>query len=440
MPVVALCNATVLNHYIFHSRSPDAPSVVRLSVSSSTSLRVDFQEPLCVNSAVITKYKVSWSSSPTLSPLLGEMVVEDTTQLQCNITGLTPGAYYYVQVSSYNMKGWGPPLVSTPACASPSSWRDVDGRAPRLRQKEALDQLLDQIKETHRHCLCHEQCKAPQQGRKHSVSKSLRHLFQSTSKFVRSLKRGLYLTTIMYRDDNVLVTPEDQIPIVEVEDSYSNSLMQDFLWFTKVSYLWEEIPWLQQCLSPTQMSCSCTLQTRMKMLQAISYLQGMLGTQDLGQVYFEPIKDKHGNALLVLLKDMNVCPNLDGVRWMQLCKLQLQRKSISSPDEPTALDTLLITLHEKLVFHRRSRKVLSPGLYLGYLKLCTSMEQIRVLVPQKLPNVLCHTKIRDNCNVSREEWQWLQALSSLDESLEMDHDIQSAPTGCCRIYAVLLKT
>lgn len=48
------------------------------------------------------------------------------------------------------------------------------------------------------------------------------------------LSRGLYLTSIFYRDDNVLVTPEDQIPIVEVEDSYSSSLMQDFLWFTKV--------------------------------------------------------------------------------------------------------------------------------------------------------------------------------------------------------------
>uniref|UniRef100_A0A8C2Z7A9 Fibronectin type-III domain-containing protein n=1 Tax=Cyclopterus lumpus TaxID=8103 RepID=A0A8C2Z7A9_CYCLU len=411
-----------------HANPPDGPSAVHLSVSSGTSLRVDFQEPLCVNSAVVTKYKVSWSSAPSLSPLLGEMVVEDTTLLQCNITGLTSGTYYYVQVSAYNMKGWGPPLVSIPACAAPSSWRDIDGRAPRQRgQKEALDQLLGQIKEAHRHCVCHEQCKAPPQGRKHSVSKSLRHLFQPTSKFVKSLKRGLYLTSILYRDDNVLVTPEDQIPIVEVEDSYSSSLMQDFLWFTKVSYLWEEIPWLQQCLVPSQSSCSCTLQTRLKMLQAVSHLQGMLGTQDLGQVYFEPIKDKHGNALLVLLKDMNACPNLDGVRWTQLCKLQLQRKSISSPEEPTALDMLLITLHEKLAYHRRSRKILSPGLYLGYLKLCTSVEQIKALVPQKLPNVLCHTKIRDNSNVSREEWQWLQALSSLEEAMEMDQEDQSAP-------------
>ncbi|XP_070304434.1 ankyrin repeat and fibronectin type-III domain-containing protein 1 [Salvelinus sp. IW2-2015] len=411
-----------------HASPPDVPSSVRLSVLSSSSLRVDFQEPLSVNSAVVTKYKVSWSGSPSLSPLLGEALVEDTSLLQCNITDLTRGDYYYFQVSAFNMKGWGPAQNSTPSCASPSSWREIDGRAPRQRgQKEALDQLLGQIKETHRHCVCHEQCKAPPHVRKHSVSKSLRHLFQPTSKFVKSLKRGLYLTSIFYRDDNVLVTPEDQIPIVEIDESYSSSLMQDFLWFTKVSYLWEEIPWLQQCLSPSQSSCSCTLQTRLKMLQAVSQLQGMLGTQDLGQVYFEPIKDKHGNALLVLLKDMNVCPSLDGVKWTHLCKLQLQRKSISSPEEPTALDTLLITLHEKLAYHRRSRKLLSPGLYLGYLKLCSSVDQIRALVPQKLPNVLCHAKIRDNCNVSREEWQWLQALSSLEESLEMDQDVQSAP-------------
>ncbi|XP_029703127.1 ankyrin repeat and fibronectin type-III domain-containing protein 1 isoform X3 [Takifugu rubripes] len=408
-----------------HANPPEAPSAVSLSISSSTSLRVDFQEPLSVNSAVVTKYKVGWSTAPSFSPLLGEMVVEDTTLLQCNITGLTAGTDYYVHVSAYNMKGWGPPLVATPACAAPSSWRDVEGRTPRQKgQKEVLDQLLGQIKEAHRHCVCHEQCKAPSQGRKHSVSKSLRHLFQPTSKFVKNLKRGLYLTTIFYRDDNVLVTSEEQIPVVEVEDCYSSSLMQDFLWFNKVSYLWEEILWLQQCLSLSQSSSSCTLQTRLKMLQAVSQLQGMLGTQDLGQFYFEPIKDKHGSALLVLLKDMNTCPNLDGARWMQLGKLQLQRKSISSPEEPTALDMLLITLHEKLAYHKRSRKTLSPGLYLGYLKLCTSVEQIRALVPQKLPNVLCHTKIRDNSHVSREEWQCLQTLGCLQEPAETGQDTQ----------------
>lgn len=106
----------------------------------------------------------------------------------------------------------------------------------------------------------------------------------------------------------------------------------------------------------------------------------MLGTQDLGQVYFEPIKDKHGNALLLLLKDMNTCSNLDGVRWTQLCKLQLQRKSISSPEEPTALDMLLITLH---VRSTRQTAIWAPLLFFLHLHFClfhSSQEGLFVMV------------------------------------------------------------
>lgn len=46
--------------------------------------------------------------------------------------------------------------------------------------------------------------------------------------------RGVYLVAVFYHKDSLLVTSEDQIPIVEVDDSYGSSLMQDFLWFTKV--------------------------------------------------------------------------------------------------------------------------------------------------------------------------------------------------------------
>lgn len=47
--------------------------------------------------------------------------------------------------------------------------------------------------------------------------------------------RGLYLSVIFFYKDNLLVTNEDQIPIVEIDDSHSSSVMQDFLWFTKVT-------------------------------------------------------------------------------------------------------------------------------------------------------------------------------------------------------------
>uniref|UniRef100_A0A8C0FGV5 Fibronectin type-III domain-containing protein n=1 Tax=Bubo bubo TaxID=30461 RepID=A0A8C0FGV5_BUBBB len=372
-----------------HARVPDAPTNVHLSVASSSSVQVTFWEPLSVNSAVVTKYKGKDRDPHTSSG--------DTRPWQ------TPqGTAYYVQVSAYNMKGWGPPQASVPPFAIPSNWREYDGRAPRRRgQAEALDHLLSQVKTVHQHCVCHEPCKNQPQSRKHSVSKSLKHLFHPGSKFLKTLKRGLYLTAIFYKDDNILVTHEDQIPVVEIDDTYSCLLMQDFLWFTKVSCMWDEILWLRQCVTVSQSSCSCILQTRFKMLLAISQMQGLLGIQDLGQVFFEPVKDKQGNILIVTLKEVKTNQTFESVRWVPICKLQTSRKSVSSPEEPTALDTLLISVQDKLAYHQRSSHALSPGLYLGYLKLCSAVDQIRVLVPERLPNILCHVKIRSNPNISR---------------------------------------
>lgn len=73
-------------------------------------------------------------------------------------------------------------------------------------------------------------------------------------------------------------------------------------------------------------------------------VQGLLGIQDLGQVFFEPIKDKQGNILIVTLKEVKTNQTFESVRWVPICKLQTSRKSVSSPEEPTALDTLLISM------------------------------------------------------------------------------------------------
>ncbi|GAB0197683.1 ankyrin repeat and fibronectin type-III domain-containing protein 1 [Grus japonensis] len=71
-----------------HARAPEAPTNVCLMVTSSTSLTVTFQEPLSVNSAVVTKYKVEWSSSEDFSPLVGEIIMDNLQSLRCTITGL----------------------------------------------------------------------------------------------------------------------------------------------------------------------------------------------------------------------------------------------------------------------------------------------------------------------------------------------------------------
>ncbi|KFP83796.1 Ankyrin repeat and fibronectin type-III domain-containing protein 1, partial [Acanthisitta chloris] len=428
-----------------HARVPDAPTSVHLSVASSSSVHVTFSEPLSVNSAVVTKYKVEWSCSPTFSPPLGEAVIDKLKNLHFTIQGLVSGTAYYVRVSAYNMKGWGPPQASVPPFAIPSSDaglspREYDGRAPRRKgQAEALDHLLGQVKTVHQHCICHEPCKNQPQSRKHSVSKSLKHLFHPSSKFLKTLKRGLYLTAIFYKDDNILVTHEDQIPVVEIDDTYSCLLMQDFLWFTKVSCMWDEILWLRQCVTVSQSSCSCILQTRFKMLLAISQMQGLLGIQDLGQVFFEPVKDKQGNILIVTLKEVKTNQTFESVRWVPICKLQSSRKSVSSPDEPTALDMLLMSIQDKLSYHQRSSHALSPGLYLGYLKLCSAVDQIRVLVPEQLPNILCHVKIRSNPNISREEWEWLQKMVNVEEPVPAEPEADTSQNSLFQELQVAIK-
>ncbi|XP_062895132.1 ankyrin-repeat and fibronectin type III domain-containing 1, partial [Mobula hypostoma] len=370
-----------------------------------------------------------WSTYNDFSSIAGESILEGIKTLTYTVTGLVTGLSYYVRVSAYNMKGWGPPQSSTPPSAAPSYWGDIDKKEVRRRGRlEILEQLLSQVKSLHQHCPCHENVKVQVPGRKHSMSKSLKHLFQPTSKFVKSLKRGLYLAAILYKDDDVVVTHEEQVPVVKADDSYSSSLMQDFLWFMKVSYMWEDSRWLAQCMTPSSLSCSSGLQARHNMLVAVTQLQGLLGTQELGQLYFEPIKDRQGNVLIVTMRELSSQQSLENVRWIPLAKIQNQRKSLSAADEPTALDILLSTLHEKVAFHRQSHEVLAPGLYLGYLKLCSSVDQIRVLVSQKLPNILCHVKIRNNHNVSRDEWEWLQMFRSLDEASPMDPCEESPQT------------
>ncbi|KAJ7317912.1 hypothetical protein JRQ81_004074 [Phrynocephalus forsythii] len=404
-----------------HSRAPEAPSNVCLLVTSSTSLTVTFQEPHSMNSAVVTKYKVEWSCSEDFSPLVGEIIMDNLQSLRCTITGLTMGQSYYVRIYAYNMRGWGQPQTSTPPSAAPSNWKDYDGREPRHRgQIEALDRLLQQVRASHQSHSSRDSTKLQNTGRKQSVSRSLKHLFHSSNKFVKTLKRGMYLAVIFYYKDNMLVTNEDQIPIVEIDDSHASNIMQDFLWFTKLSCMWDDIRWLRQNMS-ISVSSSTTLQARQKMLSATAQLQNLLGTHNLGRVYYEPIKDRHGNIIIVTIREVETLYSFFNGKWMQISKLQSQRKSLSTPEEPTALDILLITIQDTLSYHRRSQQRLAPGLYLGFLKLCSSVDQIKVLVLQKLPNILCHVKIRDNSNVSREEWEWLQNLSGTDSMENMDH-------------------
>lgn len=54
-------------------------------------------------------------------PLAGEDIVENMRHLEYEICGLVKGNKYYVRVTAWNMKGYGPYTMSKPSYAVPSS-------------------------------------------------------------------------------------------------------------------------------------------------------------------------------------------------------------------------------------------------------------------------------------------------------------------------------
>ncbi|XP_053708883.1 ankyrin repeat and fibronectin type-III domain-containing protein 1-like isoform X1 [Synchiropus splendidus] len=413
---------------------PGPPSHVSVLVTSTSSLFVVIKEPEGSNMGLITRYKVEWSSTESFKNVLGSAEVTETKNPSYSIRGLTTGVQYSVRVRAYNVKGWGPPQDSTPGSIAPSSWRQCVGVKSQFRNPQGLvKKLLEDAKEPHYRAYCIVSSKPQSPSKRLSMSRGIKQLFQSATKFVRLLQRGVYLATVFYYKESLLLTGEDQLPLVEIQ-CCTTSFTHDFLWFAKLSCAWQQVPWLQQALSTAHSSPSSLLQNRHNILRAVSQLQSSLGTMDLGQVYYEPLKDRQGNILLVTLKELSGPPSPPDppFHWLPLARLEKNRSRTPLLPEPTAMDMLYEKLKDKLSFHRHSLQWAQSGLYVGILKLCSSVEQIRVLVPQRLPNLLCHTRVRHNAHVSREEWEWLQShnytaasepaadlLSSEDESPEI---------------------
>ena len=397
-----------------YAHSPDSPNNVTLTVASDSSLLVRFEEPDNHNGAVVTKYKVEWSCFDDFCLLAGDAVVEDLQNLELEIPNLVKGNKYYVRVKGWNIKGFGPESLSTPAFAIPSSWRELNGAVARAEGKlKLMEDLFVNVKNS-RPADAPEikdptsQTGSPMHGRKTNMRKSIKNLFTSAPKFQKSLKRGVYMASLVYNEDQILVTNEDTLPIVEVDEKFSAANhYPDFHWLMKVACTWEDVKALRQDMDGGGASSS-TILFRSKLLQAAAQLQSALGIQDLGQFYFTPIKEHQGGIILTTItyvRDPRIV-NTSSLKWQQL-KLQ---KRFSSSDAQTTPDVLMATIPAMISYNQLSAIPLSKGLYLGYLKLRSSVDQIRVLVPEKMPNVLPYVKIRECQNVSKEEWQWLQSL------------------------------
>lgn len=168
---------------------------------------------------------------------------------------------------------------------------------------------------------------------------------------------------------------------------------------------------------------------RTKLLSAVCQMQSALCIQDLGQLYHKPLRDSMGTIVLSCINNVKVCllwleiflflklndnfllqssksVSVLNSRWIPLNKIQ--KKLIAIHEDNTINEILLSSIQDQISYHQLSSIKLAKGLYVGYLKMQSSVDQIQIVVPTKTPNVLPHCKIRDNPHISAEEWDFLR--------------------------------
>lgn len=218
---------------------PHAPASVEVNVVGPCRVSIHVRVPEFAGKTLFTKCKVQWSrTDDTFKSIEGEQILTDVgVTSECEVENLVEGKRYFFRASFGNPKGFGPFSASTPKSVVPSSWRSVEDRLPRITDQrevceEAFKQVLaeeDDSYEPHKF------------GKKRG---GLRHLFSSSTapKFQKSiLANRLYLCCVLFNEDKVLMTNEEVLPIMEIDDDFPPHLQAEFQWFVRLCLIWREV-------------------------------------------------------------------------------------------------------------------------------------------------------------------------------------------------------
>lgn len=319
----------------------------------------------------------------------------DVSKPSCQID-LTQGRRYFFRASCGNLKGYGTFLSSTPASVVPSSWFELEGKETRFDGRlKQLEQLMDEVKQVRPGS---EILETPGPQRRAQRKKTtIKQLFTAASKFQKNLRRGIYLACILYHEDKVLVTNEDFLPVIEIDETFPSCIHNDHHWLMKVACTWDDTKSLR---ADMEKHASSAIHFRTKLLSAALQMQSALCLQDLGQLYYKPIRDSHGTVVLSTINYVKTPKSVSVLnsRWLPMNKV-FKKISVLSEDQNVS-EILMGSIQEQINYHQVSSLKLGKGLYLAYLKMQSSVDLIQVVVPSKSPNMLPHCKIRDNAHVS----------------------------------------
>jgi len=403
---------------------PHAPVEVQASVTGSNCINVKVKEPEKFGNSLYTKFKIQWSFKDTFSDIEGEIEVKTIHTLEYNIENLIEGKRYFIRASFGNPKGYGPFSASKPRSLVPSSWRNVDDRQSRLSdQLDTVTNLLDTVVKNRPADLAdysvEDDLDTYEDGRMRK--KGLLQLFQTAPKFTKTPRLGVYLTSLMFNEDKVLLTNEDHLPLVEVsEDVPSSSALQtDFHWFMKMCFMWPDVGKLRQ-----DMSKLSSQSFRFKLLSAATTMQSALGTENLGVLYYRPFKHSSGTVIFSLVHHVKSPKSLVSLslKWTPLTKAQ-RRGSVEDGD---SMDMIRESLREQILFNQVSGISVSRGLHLCYLQSHSTIDSMSVVASNTSPSILPYIKMRENPHVTLEEWQWIRNMGA---NLSPVHPLQTpSPT------------
>ncbi|XP_065084445.1 uncharacterized protein wake isoform X2 [Ochlerotatus camptorhynchus] len=393
------------------TKPPDLPNRIDIDVAGCTSVSLRLYEPL--EGAISSKFKVQWSSRSDFSNVVGEREVNEWTSIHgcmgavCNLSELIQGRRYFFRACAGNIKGWGPYKLSTPNCVVPSSWRDVESRENRFVGKQRnLDDLFNAVRLARPEDASEIAMDATAPAKRAIKKKTtIKQLFSAASKFQKNLKRGIYLACVLYHEDKLLLTNEDFVPVIEIDETFTSNLHTDFYWLMKVACTWDDVKLLRMDM---ERNASSAIHFRTKLLSAACQMQSALSITDLGQLYYKPLRDLHGTVVLSCVNCIKSPKSVSVLnsRWIPLNKIH--KKLALSTEDSNINELLMNSIQDQINYHQVSNIRLPRGLYVGYLKMQSSVDVIQVVVPVKAPNVLPHCKIRDNPHVSAEEWELIK--------------------------------
>ena len=442
----------VINFAVQTIGSPSPPTNVILSVRSNSSLQISWTQPLQFNGAIVTKYLIQWERRESNFGFEGEHLItsfeEQKSEMSFTIQELCPGVKYFVCVFAANVKGWSDPAISTPSAAAPSTWREWCGVNTIKSNKYDVTNVTQLQRQTNQIVeLCKEYClnlvsidndnnhnnNQKIVNRLKNKGSAISRFFKAPLKFTRQVQSSCYLGILVYTEYEVtfkrdhyqmLLTPEGCVPIIQLDQSVSSSLLTDvsaFQWLSLVVSQWNSIKDIVYELSGLGDSISVVL--RRKLLRTLFDIQESLGLKSIGSLHYLPIEQSDGATIYCLvckIEDLRTFQPTGGLKWSYIPsipnKLSIQSNSLKDNTEYHSIFSFMSICPEIVEFHRKSLQPASPGLYLSLFKLRANVNHLSIIC--ELENVILFpsVKIRDNPNISREEWIWIQNIATLKYS------------------------